>query len=144
MFTKNTGSKTKEGQIKFDIDLAKKYGAEEAIAIGILYDPSFMLYAGRNDSQSAFERHLLYKGNYPWVIRKDAEYDRTWICLNDSEFEILFPFWKADYTHEIFNRLVSIKIFDTKKGYKSELYQAEGVFYSLSEDIKTYVLNKYK
>ena len=145
MFTKNTGSKTKNGQIKFDIDLAKEYGVEEAIVIGILYDPSFMLYAGKDYaqdalSQDAFEMVFLYKGNYPWdIIGKDTEDGRTWIALNDREYKILFPFWKTDYTHEIFNRLVDKKIFDIKKGHESR-----GIFYSLSEEIKNYVLNKYK
>ncbi|GEM_PF-5060502 len=140
MFTKNTCSKTKKGQIKFDIDLAKKYGAEEAIAIGILYDPSFMLYAGKDYAQDTSKMIFLHKKNYPWdIVAKDIEDGRTWIGLNDREFKILFPFWENDYTHLIFNRLVEKKILDTRKGAESR-----GVFYSLNEDIKTYILNKYE
>lgn len=111
---KTDSTKTKLNQIKIDIGLVQKYGLEEALLIGILLDPSFMLLRGRT---SGFCQTM--RCEYPWNMRTIE--GRTLFSFSNTDLEVLLPFWDATHSREVFNSLIEKDVLETQDG-SSEIH----------------------
>jgi len=114
-----------QNQVTFDLQLVRDYGLEEAIVIGILFDPDYMAHVA-NQEFGANSRGV-------WDIVREEK--RSWIGLGEAEFQLLFPFWEVQYVQSLFKLLEAKQILEKMEGRMT--------FYTLHKGIYENVLKRF-
>lgn len=102
-------------QVKIDIKLLEKYGAEKAALLGMIADEEYLWTQGK---KSGFSQTMF--SAYPWDIRNIE--GKKWYGFSDTDLKVLVPSREPEYTRQLLDDLVDDGALGVQLGSTGKYY----------------------